>query len=326
MTKKEKSSFSSSLPLSSRNRMVSSFKKQYPFYVMMLPGLVLVFLFSYLPLPGILIAFKNYSSADGIFGSPWMDPLFKNFEFFFTSDSAWQVTFNTIFYNTIQAVSVTVIAVVLAILLNEVSNKFISATYKGILLLPTFLSWVVIQYIVFGLLNVDNGIINRLIVSFGGQEVYWYSEPSYWRFIMPFAYLWKNVGYYSVFYVAAIAGISTEYFEAAQLDGATKWQQIKHITLPLLKPTIIILSLLWVGKLFNGGLGDWNGFYTITNDATALYKATDVIDTYVFRALKKMSDYGMSGAVSLYQSVVGFILVLFTNLIIKKTSPENALF
>lgn len=308
------------------NNFFKSAKKQLPFYVMMLPGILLISVLSYLPMPGVVLAFKDYNPVDGIFGSEWISPVYKNFEFFFKSDIASTVTFNTLFYNVVEAVTITVCAVALAIMLNEVKNKFVSATYKGIILLPTFLSWVVIQYIVFGLLSVDRGIINSVITAFGGEPIYWYSEPAYWRFIMPFAYLWKNVGYYSVLYVAAIAGISTDYYEAAGLDGATKWQQIKYITLPLLKPTVIVLSLLWVGKLFNGGLGDWNAFYTLTNDAGALYKTTDVIDTYVFRSLKKINDYGMSAAVGLYQSTIGFALVLVSNTIIKKFDPESALF
>lgn len=300
--------------------------KNAPFYTMALPGILMIFVFSYLPMAGIIVAFKRFNPVDGIFGSPWERPIWKNFEFFFTSDSARLVTFNTILYNILVAVSVTLLAVTLAILINELAGRFIPATYKGILLIPTFLSWIVIQYIVFALLSVDRGIINSLIVSTGGQEVLWYSEPSYWRFILPFAYLWKNAGYYSVLYVAAIAGISTEYFEAAQLDGASKWKQIRYITLPLLKPTIIILSMLWVGKLFNGGLGDWNAFYTLTNDAGALYRSSDVIDTYVFRALKKLGDTSMSSAVGLYQSAIGFILVLISNAVIRKIDPDNALF
>ena len=268
----------------------------------------------------------SYNPVDGLFGSKWVDPLFTNFEFFFKSETARTVTVNTLVYNTLEAVLVTVCAVALAILLNEVGNKYLSAAYKGAILLPTFLSWVVIQYILFGLLSVDRGIVNHVITGLGGEEVYWYSEPAYWRVIMPLAYVWKNVGYYSVLYVAAIAGINTDYYEAAQLDGASKWQQIKYVTLPLIRPTVIVLSLLWVGKLFNGGLGDWNAFYTLPNDAGALYKATDVIDTYVFRSLKKINDYGMSAAVGLYQSVIGFALVLLSNMVIKKIDPDSALF
>ena len=303
-------------------KMYRSARRQFPFYLMMLPGLFFMFILFYLPMPGVIIAFKDYSGRDGIWGSDWMDPLFKNFEFFFKSDTAFTITFNTLFYNLLEMVLVTVGAVALAIMLNEVGNKFVSATYKGLILLPTFLSWIVIQYILFGFLSVDKGIFNNLT----GAEIQWYSEPGYWRVIMPLAYLWKNIGYYSVLYVAAIAGISGEYYEAAELDGASKWQQIRHVTLPLLRPTIIVLCLLWVGKLFSGGLGDWNAFYTLPNNSGALYSATDVIDTYVFRSLKNLNDYGMSSAVGLYQAVVGLILVVLSNFIIRKVDPDSALF
>lgn len=303
-----------------------SIKKQIPFYMMMAPGLLLISVLFYLPMPGIILAFKNYNPNDGIFGSKWMDPLLKNFEFFFKSDTARIVTMNTLFYNLLQAVLVTVCSVALAVLLTDVKNKYVSAIYKGAILLPTFLSWIVIQYIVFSLLSVDRGIVNRILIEMGGKPIAWYSEPSYWRFILPFAYLWKNVGYYSVLYVAAIAGINPDYYESAQIDGATKMQRVKHITLPLIKPTVIVLSLLWVGKLFNGGLGDWNAYYTLPHDAGILYKATDVIDTYVFRSLKKLNDYGMTSAVGLYQSTVGFVLVFISNAIIKKIDPDGALF
>lgn len=303
-----------------------SIKKQMPFYMMMAPGLLLISVLFYLPMPGVILAFKNYNPNDGIFGSEWINPLFKNFEFFFKSDTARTVTMNTLFYNLLQAVLITVCSVALAVLLTDVKNKYVSAIYKGAILLPTFLSWIVIQYIVFSLLSVDRGIVNRILIEMGGKPIAWYSEPSYWRFILPFAYLWKNVGYYSVLYVAAIAGINPDYYEAAQIDGATKLQRVKHITLPLIKPTVIVLSLLWVGKLFNGGLGDWNAYYTLPHDAGILYKATDVIDTYVFRSLKKLNDYGMTSAVGLYQSTVGFVLVFISNAIIKKIDPDGALF
>ncbi len=298
------------------------FKRQLPFYIMMAPGLFLIALLCYGPLPGLLIAFKDYNPNDGIFGSAWMDPLFKNFEFFFASDTAKTVTVNTLVYNLLEGVLVTAGAIALSIALNEIKGKVSSTIYKGAILLPTFLSWIVIQYILFSMLSVDKGIINNAL----GQEIQWYSEPIYWRVIMPLAYVWKNIGYYSVLYMAAIAGINTDYYEAAQLDGASKWQQIKHITLPLIKPTVIVLSLLWVGKLFSGGFGDWNAFYTLPNNSGPLYSATDVIDTYVYRSLKTLGDYGMSTAVGLYQACVGFVLVLISNKIIKKIDPDSALF
>lgn len=298
------------------------FKRQLPFYIMMAPGLILITLLFYCPLPGLVMAFKNFNPVDGIFGSPWMDPWYKNFEFFFKSDSAKLVTFNTLLYNLLEMVLVTVCAMTIAIALNEVKGKVSSTIYRGAILLPYFLSWIVVQYILFSLLSVDRGIINSMI----GQEIYWYSEPKYWRVILPLAYLWKNIGYYSVFYTAAIAGINTDYYEAAQLDGASKWRQIQNITLPLIKPTCIVLILMWVGKFFNGGFGDWNAFYTLPNNSGALYGATDVIDTYVYRSLRTLGDYGMSTAAGLYQSIVGFILIFGSNLVIKKIDPDNALF
>ncbi len=308
------------------NRFITAYKKQWQFYLLMLPGIILIALLFYSPMFGVIIAFKEYNPVGGILGSPFIDPWYKNFEFFFKSDTARLVTLNTLFYNGLQAVLVTILSVTFAILLNEVTNKFVSATYKGIILLPTFLSWIVIQYVVYGLLSVDKGIVNNFMLLIGKEEIYWYSEPIYWRFILPFAYIWKNLGYNSVLYFAALAGISTDYYEAAGLDGASKLQQVCHITLPLLRPTVIVLSLLWVGKLFSGGLGDWSGFYALPNNAGALYKATDVIDTYVYRSLKTINDYGMSAAVGLYQSVIGFILVLLSNLVIKKIDPDSALF
>lgn len=301
-------------------------KHQWPFYAMMLPGIAFILIMFYLPMPGIVMAFKNYKPALGIFGSEWADPIYKNFIFFFKSDTAKTVTLNTIGYNVIQGVLTTVLSIAFAIMLNELTGKLVPGFYKGVLIIPTFLSWIVIQYVVYALLSVDRGIINNLIVHFGGTPKEWYSNPTYWRFIMPIAYLWKNVGYYCVLYVAAIAGIPTEHYEAARMDGATKWQEIWHITLPMLKPTIIVLSLLWVGKLFVGGLGDWNAYYALPNNAGALYKATDVIDTYVYRALQQINDYGMSAAVGLYQSTIGLVLVAVSNAIIKKIDPDSALF
>lgn len=298
------------------------FRRQLPFYIMMAPGLILIAVLFYAPLPGLQLAFKNFNPVDGMWKSPWMDPIWKNFEFFFKSDTAVTVTVNTILYNFLEIVLVTGGAIALAIALNEIKGKVSTTIYKGAVLLPTFLSWIVIQYILFSLLSVDKGIVNNAL----GVEIQWYSEPLYWRFIMPLAYLWKNIGYYSVLYMAAIAGINTDYYEAAQLDGASKWQQIWNITLPLIKPTVIVLSLLWVGKVFNGGLGDWQGFYSLPNNSGPLYSATDVIDTYVYRALSTLGDYGMSTAVGLYQAMVGFILVLISNKIIKRIDPDSALF
>lgn len=307
-------------------RFKSAFRRQWMFYTMMIPGLALIALFCYVPMPGVALAFKDYKPALGIWGSEWIDPWYKNFEFFFKSDTAARVTFNTIFYNVLQLVLVMGCAIALAIMFFEIKNKYLSGFYKGAILLPTFLSWIIVQYIFYSLLSADRGIVNGILEMLGKEPKDWYGTPLYWRFIMPAAYLWKNIGYYSVFYIAAIAGINTDFYEAAQLDGASKWQQIKYLTIPLLRPTVIILSLLWIGKVFSGGFGDWNGFLSAPNESTLLYPATDVIDTYVFRALKDLHDYGMSSAVGLYQAVVGFVMVLLSNWIIKKLDPESAMF
>ena len=296
-------------------------KRQLPFYGLMLPGFICLAIFCYLPLPGILVAFKDYNWRDGIFGSEWMDPLFKNFEFFFASDVAGRVTFNTLLYNIIQLVLGPVLAITVAILLNELRGKVSASIYKGAILLPTFISWVIVQYIMYALMNPGRGILSSVF----GVDINFYMEPSYWRFIMPLIYLWKGFGYNSVLYVAAISGINTDYYEAAELDGASRWQKIKHITLPLLKPTFVILTLLAVGNIFKGGAGDWQGFITATNNSGMLYPTTDVIDSYVYRALRTLNDYGMSAAASLYQSIVGFVLVLVTDRIIHRIDPDSSM-
>jgi putative aldouronate transport system permease protein len=294
------------------------------FYLMALPGLLFIFIFSYIPMYGSLIAFKEYNPVKGILRSKWIG--LKNFEFFFKSDSAITVTFNTVFYSLIIMVSVTVLSLLFAVLLNEVGNKYLTSTYKTLMLLPFFLSWVVGEVILYSLLSIDKGMINNIRASLGMEAIQWYSEPSYWRFIMPLAYIWKNVGYYSVLYVAAIAGISPDYYEAAEIDGASKFKQFTNITVPLLTPVIFTLLLLWCGKIFNGGLGDWNAFYTLPADSGILYPTTNVIDTHVFRALKAVNDVGMASAVGLYQSVVGFVLVMLSNYAIKKYDAESSLF
>ena len=305
-----------------RRRAIMSVKRQVPFYVLMLPGLLCLAIFCYLPLPGILVAFKDYDWRDGILGSAWMDPIWRNFEFFFKSDVAGRVTFNTIFYNIIQMVCGPLLAITVAILLNELKGKVSASVYKGAILLPTFISWVIVQYIMYALMNTSRGILPN---SFG-VDINFYMEPSYWRFIMPLIYLWKGFGYSSVLYVAAISGINTDYYEAAELDGATRWQKIRHITLPLIKPTFMILTLMAVGNIFKGGAGDWQGFITATNNQGMLYPTTDVIDSYVYRALRTLNDYGMSAAASLYQSVIGFVLVLTSDRIIHKIDPDSSMF
>ncbi|WP_152392029.1 ABC transporter permease [Paenibacillus guangzhouensis] len=298
--------------------------KRWPFYLMLLPGLLYILIFNYFPMFGAVIAFKDYNPVKGVWGSEWIG--FKNFEFFFKSDAAWRVTFNTIFYNLVILVLMTVLSVLFAILLQETGSKVRTGIYKSVMLLPFFLSWVVGEYLVYALLNPDQGLVNGIRASFGLDAINWYSEPVYWRFIMPLAYLLKQIGYTSVIYVAAITGISSDYYEAAEIDGASKWQKAKHITIPLLMPVVFIMLLLSLGKIFNGGLGDWGAFYNLPRESGILFSTTDVIDTYVFRSLRTVNDIGMSSAVGLYQAVVGLILVLISNYLVKKYDSDSSLF
>ncbi|WP_082595452.1 ABC transporter permease [Paenibacillus sp. Soil750] len=303
---------------------VSELIKNKTFYAMMLPGLLFILIIYYMPMFGVVIAFQQYNPFKGIFGSPWIG--FKNFEFLFKSDAIYQITFNTIFYNLIFIILGIGLALVVAILIDEIGNRFLAGAYKSILLLPYLLSWVVAEYLLNSFLSLDRGIINQLLQFVGADPVQWYSEPMYWRFILPAAYVWKNVGYFAVIFAAGIAGISSEYYEAAKMDGASKFQQAIRITIPLLAPITITLVLLQAGKIFYAGFGDWGMFYNLPKESGVLFSTTNVIDTYVYRSLKKMSDFGMSSAVGLYQSCVGFILVVASNYVIRRYDRDSSLF
>ena len=210
----------------------------------------------------------------------------------------------------------------LALLLYEVSSKAVK-TYQTILLLPYFISWVVVAYILNTLLDVENGVLNRLLAVFGVEEVMWYSEPKYWRFILPLVNIWKGIGYGAILYYASLMGISPEYYEAARIDGAGKLKQIWYISIPAVKSIIIMQIILGIGKVFHS---DFGLFYNVTQNSTLLYETTDVIDTFVYRSLMNLGDIGMSSAAAFYQSVAGFILVIITNYLVKKIDQDNALF
>ncbi|REE87424.1 putative aldouronate transport system permease protein [Paenibacillus taihuensis] len=303
---------------------LSELLKNRVFYLMMLPGLLYIIIMYYIPMAGVVIAFQQFNPFKGIGGSKWIG--FENFKFMFQSDTVLQVTLNTILYNLVFLVTGIGFALIAAILINSIGNRLLAGAYKSILLLPYLLSWVVGEYLLFSFLSMDKGILNQLLGSFGIEPVQWYSEPFYWRFILPAAYIWKNVGYFAVIYAAGIAGISSEYYEAAELDGATKFQQAIRITVPMLMPITLILVLLQAGKMFFGAFGDWGMFYNLPMQSGVLYGATDVIDTYIYRSLKQMGDFGMSSAAGLYQSLVGFVLVLISNAIIRLYDRDSALF
>lgn len=290
-------------------------------WLMALPGCAVVFVFSYLPMFGLILAFKEYRVADGILGSKWIGV--ENFKYLFSTRDAWNITYNTLFLNSLFIITGTVGGIFIALLVNEVKNKWLIKFYQSAMFLPYFISWVIVSYFVYSLLSYDMGILNSALKSWGIAPVQWYNEPKLWPSILTVVNLWKGVGYGSVIYLAGIMGIDDELFEAATIDGATKIQQITRITIPLLAPLIITLTLMSIGRIF---FADFGLFYNVTLDNGGLYSTTNVIDTYVFRALKFSGDVGMASAAGFYQAFVGFILVLASNLLVKKIAPDRALF
>ncbi len=290
-------------------------------YSMCIIPLALLIMFNYVPLFGIVMAFKDFSYSKGILGSPWSG--FDNFKFLFQSGDFSRIVFNTLFLNAIFIVVGVICALALAIALYEVKRKWQIKVYQTIFLIPNFLSWVIVAYMAYAILNPSYGFLNSVIIAFGGEPIQWYSEPKYWRGILTISNIWKNCGMDAVMYFAALVGINQEYFEAAEIDGANKKDIILHIILPELASLITILVILKIGNIFRA---DFGLFYQITRDSGLLYSVTDVIDTYVYRALMDLNDVGMSAAVSLIQSVVGFVMVVSTNAIVDKINPDNALF
>lgn len=294
--------------------------------LMILPGTIWFLIFAYLPMFGTVLAFKDFRiSPDGffasVFNSEWVG--FKNFEYLFTTNDAYIITRNTILYNLAFIILGLVIAVGFAIMLSELVNKRTAKVYQTGMFLPHFLSWVIISYFAFTFLSVDKGTLNQIITYFGGEPISWYSEAKYWPFIIIFVGIWKGVGYNSVIYLAAITGIDKSYYEAAVIDGASKWKQVRYITIPLLKPLMIILTILAIGGIFRS---DFGLFYQLPKDSGALYPVTNVIDTFVYRGLINMGDIGMSTAAGLYQSFVGLVLILVANYIVRKIEKDHAIF
>jgi len=287
---------------------------------MTLPGLVYIVLFSYVPMFGLVIAFKNYNYATGLWNSPWVG--LKNFEFLFASKDAWRITYNTLFLNFLFIFFGTITSICFALLLNEIRQKFLNKFVQSTMLLPHLLSWVIVGYFVYALLTY-NGLVNGILGYLGFEPIEWYNSPGYWPAILTITAVWKMVGYNSVVYLASILGISADYYEAAVIDGANKFQQIRYITLPLISPIIIIIVLLSIGRIF---YADFGLFYNVTRDIGMLYPTTDVIDTYVFRMLRKVGDVGMASAAGFYQSIVGFVLIVTANFIVKKIDKEQSLF
>ena len=291
-------------------------------YLMFIPGAVYLLINNYIPMAGIVIAFKNYNVRDGIWKSPWVG--FDNFEYLFKTKDAWIITRNTLGYNLAFIVLGTVFAVTVAILLYELKAQRARKAYQTIILIPFLISMVITSYLVYGFLAQDVGFVNNSILkNLGKDSISWYSEAKYWPFILIFVNLWKQFGYNCIIYYATLMGIDKGYFEAAVIDGAGRWQRIRNITLPHLKPTIIIMTLLALGKIF---YSDFGLFYQVPMNSGPLVNATNTIDTYVYRGMMSTGNLGMSSAAGFYQSIVGFVLVLSVNLIVRRVDRENALF
>lgn len=304
-----------------RIRLVRDIRKNPFSYLLALPALVYALIFGYLTLPYIVIAFKNFNYQKGIWGSEFVG--LKNFEFFFRSNRAGLVTYNTVILNVLALVFGTALSVGIALMLNEVRLKRFLKASQSVLIFPNFLSWVIVSYIVYAIFSSERGVVNVVLRMFGQKGISWYSSPQYWRGILTTIKVWKSVGINSVIFLAAITAIDDGLYEAARIDGATRIKQMLHITLPLLAPTVCIMTLMSIGKIF---YGDFQMMYTIVGDNGLLMPVTDVIDTYVYRALRTTGDPASSMAVGLYQALVGFIMVFGSNLLVKRMFPEGALF
>ena len=290
-------------------------------YVLALPGILFLCIFAYIPIIGHLIAFKKFQISKGIFGSPWVG--FDNFKFFFQGDEWIKVTVNTLFLNFLFISFGLTIAVTLAILLNEITSQLYKKITQSLIFLPYFISWLVVSLMVFAMLNTSDGLINHQLVKLGMKPVSWYNKPEYWRSLLTLIYIWKFSGYNSVIFLSAITGLSSDYYESARIDGANKLQQIWHITLPLLRPTIIIMGLLGIGRIF---YGDFGMIYGIIGDNSILFPTTDVIDTFSYRALRQLGNFSMASSVILYQSVLGLITIVIFNSFVKKIDHDAKLF
>lgn len=304
-----------------RNK-ATRFRQYIPLVLLTLPGIVYLIINNYIPIGGLYIAFKSVNYSKGFWNSPWCG--FKNFKYLFATADAWIITRNTVCYNLVFIVVNTVVAVIIAIMLSDLRSKRLLKGCQTAILLPYMLSIVIVSYIVYALLAQENGFMNNTVLALLGKDpVSWYSEKKAWPVILVLVNMWKQVGYLAIVYFSSVVGINTEYYEAARIDGASKLQQIRYVTLPLLKPTIVIMTLLSVGRIFSS---DFGLFYQVPRDSGALYDVTNTIDTYVYRSLLQNGNVGMSSAAGVYQSIVGFILVISANLIVRKIDSDNALF
>ncbi len=296
-------------------------RRNWVLFLMITPALLYFFIFCYLTMPGAYVAFVNYNPNKGIFGSPFVG--LKNFSFLVRNGDLWRLTKNTLLYNLVFLILGHMIQIVLAIMISEIGNKLFKRFSQSVILLPNFISYIIVGVFAYSFFNTDYGFINNILVKAGLPEVPFYSTPWIWKYIITFFYIWKTTGYGMIVYLATITGISTEIYEAAYVDGATKMKRIVHITLPMLKPTFILLILFGLGGLLRGS---FDLFYNLIGNNSILFPQTDIIDTYVYRGLLGSFNFSSSAAVGLYQSVFGLVLVLVVNAVVRKVQPESALF
>lgn len=300
--------------------MASEVKKNYGLYLLALPSILVTILFCYIPMIGIVIAFQKYDPFKGMFGSEWVG--FQNFKFFFSGSEWLPVTINTLYLNIIFIASGTVAALVIAVIMTEIKSKPYTKATQTIMTLPNFVSWATIALFAVAFLSAD-GIINGVVEFFGGKPIDFYSNPDVWPLTFTLIRIWKGAGWGSIVYLATIIGIDSGIYEAAKIDGASRFACIFKITLPLLTNTIMLLTIMSIGSIFKG---DFGMLYPFIGDNPLLYPTTDVIDTYLFRALRNGGDMGSNMAIGLYQTVMGFGLVMFANFMARKFAPDSAIF
>ncbi len=308
--------------LTQRRRKGARFRQFIPLYLMLLPGFIYLIINNYLPMAGLLLAFKKVNYSLGFLASPWVG--LDNFAFVTKTQDAALIFRNTILYNLAFILLGNLLAILVAVALETVKHKWFQKTSQVIILIPYLLSTIIISYIVVGFLSHSNGFINKSIIEpMGGKAISWYNQPKYWPYILTIVYLWMSFGYSSILYYSTLIGIDKSLYEAAVMDGAGTWKQIIHVTLPCLKTTIITLVLLAVGRIC---YSDFGLFYQVPNRSGMLLSATQTIDTYVYRSLLELNDIGRSSAAGFLQSILGFILVLTANLVVSKIDSDSALF
>jgi putative aldouronate transport system permease protein len=304
-----------------RQGLLYEFSKNKALFFMILPAVLLVFVLNYIPMTGLILAFKNYRYDRGIFGSAWNG--LENFRYLFSSGTGFVITRNTFLYNLLNLVTSQGLAILIAIIISEMRGKMYKKFCQSVIFLPYFISWVIVGTFVFNIFNYESGVVNNILKAMNREPVNVYAKPEVWPWIICAFNAWKWCGYNSIIYIAAIMGIDRDCYEAADIDGANVFQKILHITLPSIRPTMITMLLLQVGRILRG---DFEMFYQIVGNNGQLFNATDVIDTYVFRSLLTNANLGMTAAATLYQSVLCFIIIMVVNHVVKKAEPEYALF